>query len=238
MAINMVGRCLDQGWGVAKSPHLAAPWFRKAAEAGLDWGMYNLATLLALGSGVPEDRHEAFLWLRRAADLNHAKSMNLLGGFYEDGWTVQRDMNVARGLYHAAAVAGDFRGQFNYARMLAAEGDVDAALRWLRKVPQTATPAFLAKMKRFLRQWPAPELQAFAERLQLQAVQTPGRSSHVEAGCCSADSSSRRLEAGAGEAHARRPGPNGMGRRKGHSRFAVCARQGQCAAFGEQSNCG
>ncbi len=119
MAINMVGRCLDQGWGVAPSPHLAAPWFRRAAERGLDWGMYNLATLLILGSGVPEDKVEALHWLRKAADMNHAKSINLLGGFYEDGWVVQRDMETARNLYRRAAEGGDFRGQFNYGRMLA-----------------------------------------------------------------------------------------------------------------------
>ena len=123
MAVNMVGRCLDQGWGVQKSPHLAAPWFRKAAERGLDWGMYNWATLLILGSGVPQDRTEALHWLRQATALHHAKSMNVLGGFYEDGWVVRKDMAEATRLYEASARGGDFRGQFNYGRVLAMEGD-------------------------------------------------------------------------------------------------------------------
>jgi len=165
MAINMVGRCLDQGWGVPASPHLAAPWFRKAAERGSDWGMYNLATLLILGSGVSQDRTEALYWLRKAADLQHAKSINLLGGFYEDGWEVQQDRMAARECYRASAVAGDFRGQFNFARMLAQEGEIVSALHWLKKVPQTATPAFLAKMKDFLSRSHSPALQAFAENL-------------------------------------------------------------------------
>ena len=124
MAINMVGRCLDQGWGVARSPRMAMKWFRKAAERGLDWGMYNLATLLVLGEhGVPKDRGEALYWLRKAVELGHVKSMNLLGGFYEDGWEVQQDRATARAYYRDAAVGGDFRGQFNYARLLAEEGD-------------------------------------------------------------------------------------------------------------------
>lgn len=165
MAVNMVGRCLDQGWGVAKSPHLAAPWFRKAAEQGLDWGMYNLAMLLSLGSGVPKDLHESYHWLQKAADLGHAKSINILGGFYEDGWVVQKDRKIAREHYHAAAVGGDFRGQFNFARLLAEEGEISQALSWLRKVPETATPAFLRKMKAFFAEWPVPELQAFASAL-------------------------------------------------------------------------
>jgi TPR repeat protein len=165
MAMNMVGRCLDQGWGVVASPQLAAPWFRKAAEKGLDWGMYNLATLLALGSGVPEDKVEALAWLRRAGELNHAKSINLIGGFYEDGWVVEKNMAIARDHYRRAAEGGDFRGQFNYARMLALEGDETAAVDWLRKVPETATPAFLVKMKRFFAAWPSPALQQFVATL-------------------------------------------------------------------------
>jgi len=168
MAINMVGRCLDQGWGVAASPHLAAPWFRKAAECGLDWGMYNLATLLTLGSGVPEDKLEALYWLRKASDLGHAKSINLLGGFHEDGWIVQRDMVAARECYRKAAIGGDFRGQFNYARLLIKDGEIDEAIFWLQKVPQTATPAFMKKMKRFLEAMSVPAIRTFAANLSVE----------------------------------------------------------------------
>ncbi len=176
MAVNMVGRCFDQGWGVPRSAVLAEQWFRKAAERGLDWGMYNLATLLALGEGgVPQDRLQALHWLRRAADLGHAKSLNLLGGFYEDGWEVRRDRAIAREYYQKAALGGDFRGQFNFGRLLAEDGDTTAALHWLRKVPQTATPAFLEKMKRFLLKASAPALQAFAATLpEPQSVQRRG----------------------------------------------------------------
>lgn len=168
MAINMVGRCLDQGWGVAASPELAEPWFRKAAERGSDWGMYNLATLLTLGRGVPEDKHEALHWLRKASELGHAKSMNLLGGFYEDGWIVKQDMAAAHDFYLGSAIAGDFRGQFNYARMLVREGRIGDALAWLQKVPETATPAFIAKMKHFLQAMPIPALQTFAANLTVE----------------------------------------------------------------------
>lgn len=153
MAVNMVGRCLDQGWGVPASQRMALPWFRKAAERGLDWGMYNLATLLLLGEdGIAVDRAEAFLWLQQAVTLGHAKSMNLLGGFYEDGWVIKRDLMQARTLYRNAALGGDFRGQFNYARLLLAAGDWLGALHWFRQVPLSATPAFLAKMRSFLMQ--------------------------------------------------------------------------------------
>jgi hypothetical protein len=166
MAINMVGRCLDQGWGVAPSQVLAEKWFRKAAERGLDWGMYNLATLLTLGEGgVPRDKAEAFFWLRQAADLGHAKSINLLGGFYEDGWIVRINRTTARELYRKAAIGGDFRGQFNYARFLLQEGDLLGALHWLRQVPSTATPGFIAKMQDFLGGFRCRQIEDFVSTL-------------------------------------------------------------------------
>jgi uncharacterized protein len=166
MAVNMVGRCLDQGWGITRNAILAEKWFRKAAERGLDWGMYNLATLLTLGEGgITQDKTEAFFWLRKAAELGHVKSINLLGGFYEDGWVVRASRVTARDLYRQAAVGGDFRGQFNYARFLIQEGDLLGAMHWLRQVPVTATPAFIEKMKAFLAGMPQAELRHFAADL-------------------------------------------------------------------------
>ena len=166
MAVNMVGRCLDQGWGVARSSRLAEMWFRKAAERGLDWGMYNLATLLTLGEdGVQQDKAGAFHWLRKAVELGHVKSMNLLGGFYEDGWVVDANRGMAREMYRKAAVGGDFRGQFNYARFLIQEGDLLGALHWLKLTPRTATPAFLEKMRSFLLSLPQCEIRDFATAL-------------------------------------------------------------------------
>ncbi|MDE1154928.1 MAG: tetratricopeptide repeat protein [Acidobacteriaceae bacterium] len=166
MAINMVGRCFDQGWGTPKSTVLAEQWFRKAAVRGLDWGMYNLATLLALGEGgVVQDKAQAFQWLLKAAQLGHVKSMNLLGGFYEDGWVVQKNRVTARDYYQQAAVGGDFRGQFNYGRLLLEEGNEEEALQWFRQVPSTATEAFLSKMKLFLQQSSSDRIRAFAQEL-------------------------------------------------------------------------
>lgn len=172
LAMNMVGRCLEQGWGVARSATLAAPWFRRSAEEGNEWGMYNLATLLTLGDGVAENKAEAYLWLKRAAEMGHAKSINILGGFYEDGWEVQRDMEKARECYRQAAMLGDFRGYFNFARFLIEEGKVSEAIYWLKKVPETATPAFLAKMRGFFINSPVVAVREFAESLSTEKTVT------------------------------------------------------------------
>lgn len=166
MAMNMAGRCFDQGWGVAPSKRLAEKWFRKAAEHGLDWGMYNLATLLTLGEGgVPQDRTAAYLWFRQAEALGHVKSINILGSFYEDGWVVTKNRATARAHYRRAAISGDFRGQFNYARFLLQEDDLLGALHWLRQVPHTATAAFISKMKKSLAEHSQAAVREFAASL-------------------------------------------------------------------------
>nr|WP_175799679.1 tetratricopeptide repeat protein [Burkholderia anthina] len=165
MAMNMLGRCYEFGWGTAACAPVAVYWYRLAAQAGLDWGMYNYATALALGNGVNENRTDALDWFRRAAALGHAKSINLIGGFYEDGWVVPVDAEAAFGHYRRAAEAGDFRGQFNYARLLAARGRIDEALGWLAHVPATATPAFVAKMRAYLASSPLDAFRAAALRL-------------------------------------------------------------------------
>ncbi len=103
MAINMVGRCYDLGWGTAPDKARAAECYRIAAERGLDWGMYNYATLLALGQGVAEDKAAALAWFQRAAKLGNAKAINFVGSFHEDGWVVPRDMARAARCYARAA---------------------------------------------------------------------------------------------------------------------------------------
>lgn len=163
MAMNMLGQCHQHGWGVPTSPVMATYWFRLSAQAGLDWGMYNYATALTLGTGIEQNRAQAFVWLQRAAAMGHAKSINIVGGFFEDGWEVEADIDQAIDHYRRAAEGGDFRGQFNYARLLAERGFVDQALEWLEKIPATATTAFMEKTRDFLLK---SELPAFQQKSQ------------------------------------------------------------------------
>jgi TPR repeat protein len=118
---------------------------------------------LALGNGVECDRAQALQWFRRAAEMGHVKSLNFIGSFYEDGWAVDADASIALDYYRRAAVGGDFRGQFNYARLLAGRGEIEAALAWLRRVPATATAAFVEKMRAWLAASPVGAFRALAE---------------------------------------------------------------------------
>ena len=158
MALNMVGRCYDLGWGVAVDKGRAAECFRIAADRGLDWAMYNYGTALALGEGVAEDKAAALGWFEKAAALGNAKAVNHIGSFHEDGWVVPRDIAKAAEYYARAAVGGDFRGAFNHARMLLDAGHMDEARDWLRRAAETGTPAFVEKTRAWLAASRWPEL--------------------------------------------------------------------------------
>ena len=156
MGLNMVGRCYDLGWGTEPDKVRAAECYRVAAERGLDWAMYNYATLLALGHGVAEDKGAALAWLRRAAALGNAKAINFVGSFHEDGWVVERDLAVAARLYARAAQGGDFRGCFNHARMLGRAGRIEEAIGWLKRAGAAATPAFVEQAAAWLAESDVP----------------------------------------------------------------------------------
>ncbi len=159
-AVNMVGRCLDLGWGIAVDKALAAQWFHAAAERGHGWAMYNYATALALGAGVPEDREAALHWLRQADALGIAKAANFIGSFHEDGWAVDRDLAEAARHYARAAAGGDFRGCFNHARMLIDAGKLDAARYWIDRAMALGNDRFRLQVRDWLAARPTLEIAA------------------------------------------------------------------------------
>lgn len=61
-AMNLVGRCLEAGWGVEPDMTMAERWYARSAEAGYFRAQFNHAlALLARG-----DRDGALVWLERA----------------------------------------------------------------------------------------------------------------------------------------------------------------------------
>jgi TPR repeat protein len=160
IGMNMAGRCFENGWGTEPDTFAAANWYRQAAHQGLEAGMYNYANLLATGQGVRKDQTAALEWYRRAARKGHAKSMTKIGHFYEDGRVVRRDAEQAFSWFEKGAMGGDFRGQFNYASMLAERGRMVEALEWLHKVPLTATVGYKRLAGEKLLLSPNPDFQA------------------------------------------------------------------------------
>ncbi len=170
MAHNMLGRCHEHGWGCEASAERAAGHYLHAARAGLDWGLYNLANLLGTGRGVALDHPRAFACYLQAATMGHAKSMNLVGRYLEQGLVAGADLPRPQVWYMRSAQAGDFRGQFSHAAMLAEEGDVDTALIWLQRALEGGNANFLRSSMKVLEQVRHPAIRAmaslYAQRLQ------------------------------------------------------------------------
>jgi TPR repeat protein len=139
-AWNMLGRCFENGWGVARDVAAAAHWFGRAAEAGDAWAQYNLAHLHLNGLGVDRDPARAVELYRAASEQDHARAMNLLGRCHEQGWGVQADLSLAALWYRRSAQGGYFRGQYNHASLLMAQGDRRRAMAWFEAAARTAPP--------------------------------------------------------------------------------------------------
>lgn len=162
MARNMLGRCLEHGWGCTKDEAGAARHYAIAAEQRLDWAMYNLANLLSTGRGVERDDARALALYQSAAALGHAKSMNLVGRFHEEGLVVPRDLEAAHQWYRRSAEAGDFRGQFSHASVLAERGDLPAARIWLERALDGGNLNFLRVARHQLAASMPPSLRELA----------------------------------------------------------------------------
>ena len=140
-AINMAGRCLDNGWGISADPAAAAVLFQRAADAGDAWAQYNLAHMYLDGRGVARDWPRAHAYYLKAAAQGHERAMNLLGRCCEEGWGRPRDACAAADWYRRSAEGGYFRGQYNWAGILVSEGRFEEAVPWLARAAAGGTAA-------------------------------------------------------------------------------------------------
>ncbi len=146
-AMNMAGRCHENGWGTLPDDAEAAGWYRRSAAAGDDWGAYNYAHMLFDGrGGVAEDRVAAFALYRHAAENGHARAMNLVARCLETGWGVAADPAEAAVWYRRSAEAGYFRAQFNHAAILAQQGRRPEAIAWLEAARAGGDDAMCAQV--------------------------------------------------------------------------------------------
>lgn len=168
MAANMVGRCLEHGWGCEADAQQAALYYRLAAGRQLDWGMYNLANLLATGRGVSQDLALAFKLYQTAAEMGHAKSMNLVGRYLEEGILEAPNQQAAHRWYERSAKAGDFRGQFSFASVLWSQGEFSESRHWFLQALDGGHLKFLKTARDQLKASNIAELQdicdAYAQR--------------------------------------------------------------------------
>jgi localization factor PodJL len=123
---------------VDKLPAAIGGALRAAAAKGDPGAEFEIALRYAEGQrGVPLNLAEAADWFDRAAKQGLPIAQFRLGGFYEKGFGVKRDLDAARRLYLAAAEAGNAKAMHNLA-VLYAEGidgkpDYPNAAKWFRK---------------------------------------------------------------------------------------------------------
>ncbi|MGB7036584.1 MAG: hypothetical protein WBD71_13790, partial [Xanthobacteraceae bacterium] len=116
---------------------IGGPRLRAAAIAGDASAEFEVATRFAEGHGVPASNEQAVRWFELAAKQGLPLAQFRLGGFYENGIVVKKDLAVARDFYAAAAAKGNGKAMHNVA-VLYAEGingpaDYRTAALWFRK---------------------------------------------------------------------------------------------------------
>lgn len=149
-ALNMLGRCLERGWGGTVDLPEAARFYAAAIVRGDDWARYNLGNMRLRGRGIDRDRAEAFALFTTAAQNGHAKSMNLAARCLEEGWGCTQNGHAAAAWYARSAEAGDYRGQHNFAVLLAEAGRLPEAFVWWDRALADATPDILDAMQAIL----------------------------------------------------------------------------------------
>ena len=69
-----LARMYERGQGVAQDAKVAAQWYRKAAEQGVNDAQFRLAAMYESGVGLPQDREYAYGWYSVADHLGSSKA--------------------------------------------------------------------------------------------------------------------------------------------------------------------
>ncbi|MBB5441895.1 MULTISPECIES: tetratricopeptide repeat protein [unclassified Paraburkholderia] len=114
------GKMYDDGEFVERDPVEAHRWFMKAAAQGHVQAELALANQFLDGRGTERDNKQAFVWYKKAAQGGDMTAQYVTGSFYERGGDgVDRNLNVARAYYAAAAAQGDPAARLKYQQLSA-----------------------------------------------------------------------------------------------------------------------
>lgn len=131
-----LGRLLARDGQGADAVQAAFAHFRKAAEGGHDWALYEAGKAAEQGvAGQPGDPATAWAWYQRAAAQGVDAAFGAMGSLHERGLGLPRDDTQALALYHLGARAGNAWATYKVGAFVA-EGrgtpaDPDAARAWL-----------------------------------------------------------------------------------------------------------
>ncbi len=104
-----LGRCYNDGKGVAQDKEEACKWYRKAAEQGNVEAQRLVDGCYYYGQGTPRDYKEAFRWYLKAAEQGDAEAQYEISNCYCNGQGVDQDYEEAEKWNHKAAMQGHER---------------------------------------------------------------------------------------------------------------------------------
>ncbi|RFU47301.1 tetratricopeptide repeat protein [Paraburkholderia sp. DHOC27] len=114
------GKMYDDGEFVGRDPVEAHRWFLKAAQQGHVQAELALANQFLDGRGTARDNRQAFIWYKKAAEGGDMTAQYVAGSFYERGGDgVDKNLNVARAYYAAAAAQGDPAAKLKFQQLSA-----------------------------------------------------------------------------------------------------------------------
>ena len=93
--------------------------WKPLAESGNIKALRSVGLMLEKGEGTPQDYIEAARYYQLAIDRNDYRARAYLGELYENGWGVEKNLDLARILYTAAASGGDDYGKTRLAALTA-----------------------------------------------------------------------------------------------------------------------
>ena len=132
VAAHQLGKCWRDGVGVLPDDKRAELWFRRAAEAGLDFSQYVLGKLLQSQKRMAE----AASWYKKAAAQGDPYAAYRLGKLYLMGKDVPKDSAKALEYLNASARQGNQYTQYTLGKLyLTGEGvaqNREQAYRWFR----------------------------------------------------------------------------------------------------------
>jgi len=112
----------------------AVKWYKKAAENGNAKGAYNYALMLHDGRGIRKNRKKAFDIFYKLYKIRFLESAFFLGVYYQEGFGVSKNYDLARKYYINGATLGDIYcyNQLGtmYAKGLGVKQDFNFALEY------------------------------------------------------------------------------------------------------------
>ena len=149
VSINELAMCSLNGneeREIEPDPEKAAYWFRRSAEEGDPYGMFNYALHLAKGHGIPRDFSEAAEWMKKAAEEGDPDARKVSLDYRM--MAINLEKAEAGDAEAQAAIAQGLIRHANDLKQAGSRKDYAEAIRWYEKFyARTKDPEIAEKLR-------------------------------------------------------------------------------------------